>query len=299
MDQSRSASARQRSLLPAFESAEREFAYRSALLQALPVHATVRRVLAAIYQSTTEAKGVTARVSITSIARAVILSDKTVRRAVQKAEDAGWLTVTRVFTESSLYVIEWTTIFREVGSLVRVQTEQKGTPSVGGGGLPSREGGDSHRGRGGTPIVGDPYPLRKEDFYRSSDPKGFQGNADSGNGTAVISVKRSAGGSSWPVAITKPQLLDAAFVEVLWQHALSKGWVRETDMERLGFFAAAVQSSGKKVTSPGGCLTYLVKRKAWNDVKGITGASEEIARGMLRRLQTHHTENVECRVLQS
>lgn len=299
MDQLRSASARQRSLLPAFDSAEREFDYRSALLAALPAHATVRRVMVAIYKATAEAKGATLRASIASIARPLLLSDKTVRRAVQAAENAGWLTVTRVFTESSLYVIEWTTIFRAVGSLVPVQTEQKGTPIAGGGGLPTRDGGDSHRGRGGTPAVGDPFPSRNEDLYRSSHPEGFQGIAKPASSTAVVKVKRGSAGSSWPVEITKPQLLDAVFVEALWQHALGLGWVREMDLDRLGFFAAAVQSSGKTVKSPGGCLTYLVKRRAWMEAKGITCASEDVARGMLLRLRRAQTENVECQVLQS
>lgn len=86
---------------------------------------------------------------------------------------------------------------------------------------------------------------------------------------------RTAGG--WPLRITAQVLRDPGKVDALYRHAVSRGWITDSEATHRGFAAAAEQAATKG-RDPGRLFTALVKRRAWEqDARdgGVTQWAEE------------------------
>lgn len=99
----------------------------------------------------------------------------------------------------------------------------------------------------------------------------------------------SSGG--WPCRITAQVLRDPDKVDSLYQHAVRRGWIKDSEATQRGFAAVAEQAAAKG-REPGKLFTTLVKRRAWEqDAKdgGVTQWAEEKAQQRRRSKPTRAT----------
>ena len=244
----------------AFNTREAETIHRVDMLNALRERRTIRRsvyeLLETIYFHAGADRGDRIETTISALADTLTRDRKTVRSAVADAVADGFLIVVGESTPrhpSRVFQIDWIGIYEAVYG--RAPREEQTVES------PESSRDTVGKSAGSSPRVSRTHP------YMVSNEK-HVGNVD-----------RLKQGGGWGRRLTSDDLRSRDRVNTLWRHAVSRRWIKDTERNRLGFFACAAQArAGKK---PGALFTHLVKTQAWLQTGRISEESDERARRAL------------------